>query len=65
MDSWGPGRRQKLWPQAHFFEVFSVIFKFACIPHFHSLITTVLILKHCFVLRSSYEVGTERASCLF
>ena len=65
MDSWGSGRHQKTWPQAYVFEVISVIFKLACIPHVHSLIITVSILKHCFVLRSSCEVGTEKTSCLF
>lgn len=48
-DSWGSGHHQKTWPQAYVFEVISVIFKLACIPHLHSLIITVSILKHCFV----------------
>ena len=65
MDSWGSGCHPKTWPQAHFFEVFYVTFKLACSPHFHSLIITVLILKQCFVLRSSCEVGTEETPCLF
>lgn len=56
----GSGRCPKTWPQAHFFEVFCVVFKLARIPHFHSLIITVLILKQCFVLRSSCEVALKR-----
>lgn len=60
MDSWGSGRHPKTWPQVHFFEVFCVVFKLAHILHFHSLIITVLILKQCFVLRSSCEVALKR-----
>lgn len=66
MDSWGSsGCCPKMWPQAHFFEVFPVIFKLASVPHFYSLIITVLILKHCLVLGSSCKAGSEQASCLF
>lgn len=60
MDSWGSGRHPKIRPQAHFFEVFCVVFKLATIPHFHSLIIAVLILKQCFVLRSSCEMALTR-----